>query len=83
MIKTMISESQKKLQVLFLFTVWLRACSDNRINTSAAIQSLVRFMVKELNWDRKKAGEQVLNFFRDHQGYDINQLIELYKILQV
>ena len=82
MIAVMISESQKKLQVLFLFTVWLRSCSDNGINTSSAILSLVEFMVKELNWNRKKAGQQVLDFFRDHQGYDINQLIELYKILQ-
>ena len=78
----MISESQKKLQIIFLFTIWLRACSDNGINTSSAILSLVQFMVSELKWDRKKAGQQVLDFFQDHQNYTVDQLIELYEILQ-
>ena len=77
-----ISESQKKLQIIFLFTVWLRACSDNGVNNSAGILSLVEFMVKELGWNRKKAGQQVLDFFQHEQNYTPDQLIELYQILQ-
>ena len=78
----MISESQKRLQIIFMFTLWLKACEANNINTSTAILSLVEYMVKELNWNRKKASQQVLDFFKNHQGYDVNQLIELYEILR-
>ena len=78
----MISESQKKLQTLYMFFVWFKSAEYNGVSKYQAIQSLNKFMVAEMNWPKKKAAEQILDFFQHEQNYTPDQLIELYQILK-
>lgn len=77
-----LSQADKKVQVLFLFFVWFRSAEFNSVSKSAAIKSLIKFMTTEMNWEKKKAAQQILNFFQEHQGWTDDQLIDLWNFIK-
>lgn len=39
-------------------------------------------MTSELGWQKKKAAQQILSFFQEHQGWTDNQLIDLWNFIK-
>jgi hypothetical protein len=79
---TKLTEQQKEVNLIFLFTIWLKSAGYNKINTSTAIRSLQRFMTTELNWDKKRAGQKILWFLREHHQVSANELISIWELIQ-
>lgn len=77
-----LTEKEKEINLVYLFTVWLRATGYNKIPTSAAIESLQRFMIKELNWKKKAAADKILWYFQKHQKVSENEIIDIWQLLQ-
>ncbi len=77
-----LSPENKRLQVLYLFYIWFKSCELNNIPKSTGIQSLIKFMTSELGWQKKKAAQQILSFFQEHQGWTDNQLIDLWNFIK-
>ena len=63
-----------------MFFFWFKATEYHGVHKSAAIQSLTKFMTTELNWQKKKAAQRILDFFKD-QGYNDNDLIDLWNFI--
>ena len=74
-----LTQKDKKLQWLFMFFVWFKACEYNGIFTSTAVKTLIKFMV-EIGWQKKRAAQEILNFFKE-QGMNDNELIELWNFI--
>jgi hypothetical protein len=72
-----LTETEKKINLTIMFYFWFKSAEYHDVHKSAAIQSLTKFMTSEFNWQRKKAADRILTFFRE-QGMNDNALIELW-----
>ena len=84
MTETMVKLSQenKRLQILYLFFIWFKAAEVNGATRSGAIQTLIQFMVADLHWQRKRAAQEILDFFRKTQQSTPDELITIWELLR-
>ena len=77
-----LTEEYKKQNLRVVFFIWFKSAEYNGINRSSAIKSLQSFLVSELNWDKKHAGERILEYFREHQTLTPDELITVWEQLR-
>ena len=63
---TKLQEQKKEINLLFLFTVWFKATGYNKVVTSSAVNSLQKFNVADLNWDKQGAGDKISWYFNEY-----------------
>ena len=73
-----LSEADKKINLTIMFYFWFKSAEYSGVYKSTAIQSLIKFMVTEQNWQKKKAAERILTFFKETQGATSDELLDLW-----
>ncbi len=62
--------------------IWFKAFHYAGVNRSTGVIALAEFMVVEMNWDKGKAKQRILDYFREQQNVTPDELIEIWKSLQ-
>ena len=77
-----LTEKQKEINLVYLFTVWFKSGQYNGINRAIAIKGLTEFMIAELNWQKRAAAERILWYFKEHQRLSPDELITIWQQLK-